>query len=190
MQNQNYFYKSNEQLVLQAKNKNYKALEELVKRVQRKVYTSFLYLTKSKENLPDLTQEALIKMIKGLPDLKNPKSFNAWLNHIVMNIFYDNMRKKQRKPETFSIEDDENFRQIPDKYIHPLEKAINSETDRKIHEEISGLPDNFRLVIILRELQGLTYEEIANITNTNINTVKSRIARAREKLQFSLRNYI
>ena len=100
------------------------------------------------------------------------------------------MRRKQRKPETYSIDDDENFSQIPDKYVHPLEKAIYSETDRKIHKEISELPEHFKIVIILRELQGLSYEEIANITNTNINTVKSRIARARERLQFSLRNYI
>ena len=190
MKNQKLFYQPLELLVQQAQQQDYKALEQLVKRVQKKIYTSFLYLNKSEENIADLTQEALIKMVNALPNLKSPKAFNSWLNHIILNIFYDSMRKKQKKPEIISIENENSYTQIPDKFVLPIEKAIFSEADKKIQKEIYNLPENFRIAIILRELQGLSYEEISVVTNTTIGTVKSRIARARERLQNSLKNYI
>ena len=176
-----------EVLIERAQNNDYRALEELIKLVQNKVYTTFLYLNKSEENISDMTQEALIKMIKALPSLKNPKAFNSWLNQIVVNIFYDEMRKKKKKPEHHPIE---HYMHIPDRIGLPVESAITSEADKKIQKEIYSLPEHFRIPIILRELQGLSYEEIANATKTNVGTVKSRIARAREKLQYSLKNYI
>lgn len=188
MKNSNF--KPLEALIQQAQNKNYQAIDDLIKRVQRKVYTTFYYLNKNNENIYDYTQEALIRMIKGLPNLKNPKAFNSWLNHIIVNIFYDEMRKKQKKPEIYSLENEKGITQIPDKFGLPLDKAMYSEIDRKIKNEIYKLPEHFRIVVILRELQGLSYEEIASATNTNIGTVKSRLARAREKLQITLKNYI
>lgn len=190
MHKQNLFYKSIEQLVKQAQNNNYKALEELIKRIQKKVYTTLLYLNKSEENIADLTQEVLIKIVKSLPSLKNTKAFNTWVNQIILNVFYDSKRQENKKPKTYSFENILHYHEIPDTLGLPIKKAIYSETDKKIRKEIYNLPDNFRIVIILRELQGLSYEEIANVTKTNINTVKSRIARAREKLQLSLKNYI
>lgn len=190
MRNNNLYCIPLEKLVFLAQRQDYKALENLVKRVQKKVYTTFLYLNKSEENISDYTQEALIKMVRGLPNLKTPKAFNSWLNHIILNIFYDEVRKKQRKPEIYSIENSIEYTQIPDKFTLPIDNAIYSEADKKIQSEIKNLPEHFRIPIILRELQGLSYEEIASATNTNIGTVKSRIARAREKLQYTLKNYI
>lgn len=189
---QTYRNLDQEKLVLLAQNNDYNALEELIKRVQKKVYTSFAYLKKDEENLSDLTQEALIKMAKGIPKLKSPKAFNSWLNQIIMNLFYDELRKKCKKPEICSMDscEDNTFFQIPDKLGLPVEKAMLSETDRIIKEKICTLPDNFKVAIVLRELQGLSYDEIAAATNTSVGTVKSRIARAREKLQCSLKNYI
>lgn len=190
MRNQDLYYKPLEQIVELAQKNNYKAQEELIKRVQKKIHTSFFYLNKSNENISDYTQETLIKMIKGLPNLKNPKAFKSWLNHIAINVFYDAVRKKQKIPETESIDNTKKYTQIPDKFTLPIDKAMYSETDKKIKHEIYKLPEHFRIVVILRELQGLSYDEIAIATNTNIGTVKSRLARAREKLQYSLKNYI
>lgn len=190
VRNNNLYYIPMEKLVSLAQNQDYKAIEQLIKRVQKKVYTTFLYLNKSEENISDYTQEALIKMVRGLPSLKTPKAFNSWLNHIIINIFYDEVRKKRRKPEIYSIENSFEWTQIPDKFSLPVDNAIYSEADKKIKNEIKNLPEHFKIPIILRELQGLSYDEIANVTHTNIGTVKSRIARAREKLQYSLKNYI
>ena len=185
------------ELVIEAKKNNYKALEELVKREQKNVFATFSYLNKKQDNVADLTQEALLKMAKNIGSLKNPKTFKSWLNQIVTHLFYDDLRKKQRRPICTSLEcgthdnPEKPFHtEIPDKKCIPIEKCMSHELDNLIKSEIRNLPDNFRIPIILRELQGLTYEEIANATHTNVGTVKSRIARARGKLQENLKEYI
>lgn len=183
-----------EELVILSQKSDYKALEELIRREQRNIFAAFTYLSRKRENVADLTQEALVRMAKGLANLKNPKTFKSWLNQIVTNLFYDELRKSTRRPQLVSIEsdNDENsfHTQIPDYRHRPAEKAMSVELDKMVKDEIRNLPEHFRIAIILRELQGLTYDEIAAATHTNVGTVKSRIARAREKLQEVLKHYI
>jgi RNA polymerase sigma-70 factor (ECF subfamily) len=142
----------------------------------------------------DLTQEILLKVARNISSLKNPKCFKGWLNHIVSNAFYDEKRKEKRHPETIPVDftcPNINLGiQIEFKENRPVEKCINSECERQIKTAIRGLPETFRLAIILREFQGLSYEQIANTTNSSIGTVKSRISRARMKLQEVLKNYL
>lgn len=183
-----------DELVMLSQKSDYKALEELIKREQKNIFATFTYLNKKRENVADLTQEALVRMAKGLINLRNPKTFRSWLNQIVTNLFYDELRKTMRKPQLVSIDNSSDegsyYHEIPDYRHKPAEKAMSVELDEMIKNEIKLLPDHFRIAIILRELQGLSYEEIANATHTTIGTVKSRIARAREKLQDGLKNYI
>ena len=185
-------------LIQMAQEDNYDALEELIKREQKNVYTSFCYLGASKENISDLTQEALFRMSKNIKNLKNPKLFKSWLGQIVSNLFYDELRKKQRTLDSVSIdsywlnneENDDCVLHICDTKHKPDDKTLGNELSDIIKETICSLPEHFRLVIILRELQGLSYEEIAKITQTNVGTVKSRISRARNKMQETLRPYL
>lgn len=185
-------------LICTAQSDDYDALEELIKREQKNVYASFCYLGADKECVSDLTQEALFRMSKNIKTLKNPKLFKSWLGQIVSNLFYDELRKKQRTPDTLSIDtywhnDEENENcvlNICDNTLKPDDKTLGRELTDLIKETICALPANFRLVIILRELQGLSYEEIAEITKTNVGTVKSRIARARSKMQEYLKPYL
>lgn len=183
-----------EELVILSQKSDYRALEELIRREQRNIFAAFTYLSKKRENVADLTQEALVRMAKGLANLKNPKTFKSWLNQIITNLFYDELRKSTRRPQLVSIEsdhDEDSFHtQIPDYRHRPAEKAMSVELDKMVKDEIRNLPEHFRIAIILRELQGLTYDEIAAATHTNVGTVKSRIARAREKLQEVLKHYI
>ncbi|MFA7658363.1 MAG: sigma-70 family RNA polymerase sigma factor [Candidatus Gastranaerophilaceae bacterium] len=183
-----------EELVILSQKSDYRALEELIKREQRNIFATFAYLSKKRENVADLTQEALMRMARGLVNLKNPKTFKSWLNQIITNLFYDELRKSTRKPQLVSIDDGQEsghyYTQIPDYRHKPAEKAMSLELDKTIKNEIQSLPEHFRIAIILRELQGLSYEEIASATHTSIGTVKSRIARARGKLQDGLKNYI
>ena len=79
---------------------------------------------------------------------------------------------------------------MPDKKCKPNEKCLSIELEQMIRKAILELPEQFRIAIILRELQGLSYDEIAEATNSSIGTVKSRIARARNKLQDGLKTYI
>ena len=185
-------------LICESQINNYDALEELIRREQKNVYASFCYLGAAKENISDLTQEALFRMSKNIKNLKNPKLFKSWIGQIVTHLFYDELRKKQRLPDSVSIDsywlNDDNEENctlnICDNRLKPDEKTIGQELTDIIKEMICALPENFRVVIILRELQGLSYEEIANITKTNVGTVKSRIARARSKLQECLKPYV
>lgn len=185
-------------LICASQKTDYEALEELIKREQKSIYISFCYLGANQECVSDLTQEALFRMSKNIKNLKNPKLFKSWLGQIVTHIFYDELRKKQKAPEAVSIdsywlndENDENCAlNICDNRLKPDEKTIGKELTDIIKELICALPENFRIVIILRELQGLSYEEIANITQTSVGTVKSRISRARNKLQECLKPYV
>ncbi len=183
-----------EELVILSQKSDYRALEELIKREQRNIFATFAYLSKKRENIADLTQEALMRMARGLVNLKNPKTFKSWLNQIVTNLFYDELRKTTRRPQVISIDAESEetgyYTQIPDKRHKPAEKAMSVELDNVIKNEIKNLPEHFRIAIVLRELQGLSYDEIALATHTTIGTVKSRIARARVKLQDGLKNYI
>lgn len=186
-----------EELVVLSQQRDYRALEELIKREQKNVFATFSYLSKKRENVSDLTQEALLRMARGIGNLKNVKTFKSWLNHIVTNLFYDELRKSTRRPQTVSMDEEyhdnpinPSHTQIPDKKCKPMEKCMSTELDQLIKDEIQNLPEHFRIAIILRELQGLSYEEIAEATHTNVGTVKSRIARARTKLQDGLKNYI
>lgn len=180
-----------EELVVLSQQNDYKALEELIKREQKNVFAAFTYLSQKKENVSDLTQEALFRVAKNIHTLKNPKLFKSWLNQIITNLFYDELRKTQRHKEVVSLDDeDTNALQLPDKKCKPPEKCISSELEKIIKNAIQSLPDQFRIAIVLREFQGLSYEEIAEATHSSIGTVKSRIARARGKLQEDLKAYI
>ena len=184
-----------EKLVVLAQQNDFKALEELIRREQKNVFAAFSYLCKKREEVSDLTQEALLRVAKNIQNLKNPKLFKSWLNQIITNLFYDELRKSQRKLDTVSLDDDsEDYApikfQLLDKKCKPHEKCISSELEKIIKNAILELPEQFRIAIILRELQGLSYEEIAKATHSSIGTVKSRIARARGKLQEDLKAYI
>ena len=188
---QNYKKMSLEELIILAQKNDIRALEELIRKEQRNIFTTFSYLTKKRETVADLTQEALLKVAKNIQSLKKPAAFHCWVNHIVTNIFYDELRKKERKPECISMDEkEETYSCIPDKHCRPNEKCLSLELEKMIKSAILDLPEHFRIAIILRELEGLSYEQIAEATDTTVGTVKSRISRARCRLQEGLKSYI
>ena len=192
---QNYKNMDLKELILQAQQTDYSAIEELIKREEKNVYASFCYLGADKDIISDLTQEALFRMSKNIKQLKSPGCFKSWLGQIITHLFYDTLRTKEKHPipvsiDTYWNDEDDSELNICDTHLKPDETAANKELTDIIKEFICALPEHFRIVIILRELQGLSYEEIAEITETNVGTVKSRIARARNKLQECLKPYI
>lgn len=186
-----------EKLVTLAQQKDLKALEEIIKREQKHVYITFMYLCKDAEKVSDLTQEALFKMANNISDLRKPKTFKSWLNHIVMNLFYDDLRRCAKSNNTVSFDKTTNddyasnpALEIQDKHAKPLENCLSCELETIVKNEILNLPEHFRVPIVLREFHGFSYDEIARSTQTNVGTVKSRIARARIKLKENLKSYI
>ncbi len=176
------------------------ALEELVIRHQKTVYVALYQLAPERNDIADLSQEVLLRMCRSIKSIRNPKTFKYWLNRIITNLFYDELRKSPRRVQTVSMDavlnDDNNdgagqaTKDIPDSSARPDNLILNTELDQKIKDAISELPEQFRTIVVLREIQGLSYEEIASLTHANLGTVKSRLARARLKLQEMLKPYM
>lgn len=176
-------------LIISAQNGDIKALEELLRRIQKNIFGMFSYMTDRRQDVADLTQEVLLKTAKSLSSLKEPKCFKSWLNHIVTNTYYDYMRKNSSQ-KNIDIDNDK-LLEIKDRIgCEPGEKCLFSEMDKLIKAALLSLPDNLRIVILLREYEGLSYEDISKITKTTLGTVKSRISRARLKLQEQLKEFI
>lgn len=175
------------------------ALEELVSRYQKSVFVALYQLAPDRNDISDLAQDVLLRMCRSIKSLRNPKTFKYWLNRIITNLFYDELRKSPRRLHTISMdapvyEDEQDTKamthDIPDFKEVPEKKLLSTELDKKIQEAIAHLPEQFRTIIVLREIQGLSYEEIASLTHSNLGTVKSRLARARLKLQETLKPYL
>lgn len=175
-------------LIILSQQGDIKALEELIRKTQREVYAIFSHLTESKNDIADLTQEVLLKMAKKIYQLNEPKKFKSWLNQIITNTFYDYTKKN---PIAFSEIDEEKLNEIKDKIgCEPGEKCFFSEIEKLIRVALMTLPKDLRITLVLREYEGLSYEDISRITNTTLGTVKSRISRARFKLQEELKDFI
>ena len=188
MSKSNYKKADINSLILLAQKGEIKALEELIRRIQKHVYAMFLHLLNKKDDVSDLTQETLLKIAKSITQLKDPTNFKSWLNQIVTNQFYDYTRKN---PETLVELEEEKLNEIKDKIgCEPGEKCIFSELEKLVRTALMTLPKDLRICLVLREYEGLSYQDIAKITNTAIGTVKSRISRARLKLQKELKEFI
>jgi len=167
------------------------ALERLIKEEQNNIYAMIYYLKKDEDEISDIMQDILIKLSKKIPQLMNPNNFKTWLNQIIINSYYDYLRKNKRKPDsvTLNSDDDSTPFEIPDYSENPQNKVLNNELDYVIKTSIENLPMHYKIPITLREIQGLSYDEISAITKTTIGTVKSRIARARNIIKNEINKY-
>ena len=176
-------------LIEMAQKDNFDALEELLRRIQKDVFGIFTHICQKREIASDLTQETLVKIAKNIEKLHDTKTFKTWSNRIALNVFYDFVRKDTRHEKPVSLDDMEQT-EIEDKKEEPMEKCMASELGCMIKNSILSLPINSRVAIVLREFEGMSYDDIANLTHTSIGTVKSRISRARMRLQEELSEYL
>lgn len=144
----------------------------------------------------DLAQEVWIRVYRNIKRLNDPIKFRGWLSRIATNLFYDELRKRKRVSSPLSLdaprnmEDGEMDWEIAGDNPSPEEELTTREFYEQLQEAIAELPEAFRTTIVLREIEGMPYEEIAEITGVSLGTVKSRIARARSRLQSQLQNYL
>jgi RNA polymerase sigma-70 factor (ECF subfamily) len=193
-----YGGKTDAELIVLCQKKDSRAFEELIKRHQRTVYALLYRLAPDWNDTADLAQEVFIRMWRSIGNLRNPSAFRSWLSQIVTNLFYDELRKRPRQLPTISMDEpldseegnDATTRDIRDKSAGPDELCQRNELTEIVRQAMVRLPEQFRTAIILREFEGLSYEEIALITHTEIGTVKSRIARARAKIQEMVSPYL
>lgn len=174
-------------LIKKCKRGNIDAFEELIENYEKTVFNIALKMVKNPDDAMDVSQEALIKVYKSISSFNFQSAFSTWLYKVVVNTCLDFLRKK--KSNTYSIdvpietEDGEIKREIKDNINSPETLLDKQLTKELIHNSINKLDDIHKTVIILRDIQGFTYEEIAQILDCSLGTVKSRISRARKNLK-------
>ncbi len=190
---------SNSELILvcqQGKQPDRVAFAELLRRHQSYVDKILYNLASDWTDRADLAQEIWIKVYKYLKRLHEPNKFKAWLSRIATNVFYDQLRKRKKEKNTYSLDaffltdEGDISLDLPSNEPLPQDRLNTNEFYDFLQMAISTLPESFRVTILLREIQELNYEEIADITGVSIGTVKSRIARARQRLQVILKPYL
>lgn len=177
-------------LILNAKFNDKKALDEVLKKEKHNIYTTLLYLKVKTEDIDDIAQNILFKLSSKIKQLKDANNFKTWLNQIIINTYYDYLRKQKNK-SNLNLEaiSDDAIVEIPDYTTNPQDYILKNELDFVIKTSIENLPIHYKIPITLREIQGLSYDEISNITKLSVGTVKSRIARARERIKNDIEKY-
>lgn len=162
------------------------AFEELVRAHEKTVYNLALRMTGNPQDAEDMAQEAFLKAYRSLPEFRGESKFSVWLYRIVSNVCLDHLRKQSRRPSSsLTMEDDDGEEQqfdVPDESASP-EKLLEQKLTREaVQRGLNQLPDEQRQILLLRELRGLSYEEIGEALGLEAGTVKSRIFRARKRL--------
>lgn len=172
------------------------AFAELLRRHQSHVERVLYHLAPDWQDRSDLVQEVWIRVYRHIKRLQEPMKFRGWLSRIATNLFYDELRKRKRNRHPLSldarltVEDGEMDWEIASEMPGPDEALTTREFYDQLRAAVADLPEVFRMTIVLREIQGMAYEEIAEITGVSLGTVKSRIARARLRLQSQLQGYL
>lgn len=172
------------------------AFAELMRRHQPYVDRVLYHLAPDWHDRHDLAQEIWIRAYRHISRLQEPVKFRSWLGRIATNLFYDELRKRKRYRQPLSLDapiqvrDNEVEWELPSDHPSPQDHLTTQEFYEQLHQAVSDLPEAFRQTILLREIQGLAYEEIAELTGVSLGTVKSRIARARARLQATLKPYL
>lgn len=168
------------ELVARIKEGDMDAFREIVEMYRDRIYSLAFYMTGNYTDADDITQEAFIKAYRGLSEFRGESSIYTWLHRITVNLCIDRVRKlKARKEVSLSGI-------IPSRVEEPYREAERSELRRIIEIALSELPEKLRVILIMYEIQGLSYEEIASILGCPIGTVRSRLHKARNSLREKL----
>ena len=162
------------------------AFEKLVLEYEKSVYAITQRMTGNAEDAADMTQETFIKAYNSLSSFRGDSKFSVWLYRIATNVCLDFLRSRSRKPTvSLSVEDDDGEEvelDIADESQSPERLLERGLTRDAVRRGLNALSPEYRQILLLREIQGLSYEEIADVLTLEVGTVKSRIFRARKRL--------
>lgn len=177
---------SDEELVEKIKKGDIDAYEEIIKKYENKVCGIIYHMIKNQNDVEDLAQEVFIKVYKNLSKFKGDSSLYTWIYKITVNLCLDEVKKRKNiiyLDEKLEVEDGELERELPSSDKTQVELYEEKELKEKLHKCIGKLPEKQRVMIVLRDIKGFSYEEISEITSVKLGTVKSQINRARLKLK-------
>lgn len=186
--------KSNELwLIEQSRQGNVDAFEELIEDYKKVAYNIALRVLRNVEDAEDASQEALIKVFKNIQNFNMQSTFKVWMYRIVVNTCIDFKRKKNINAisidETIDLGGNGQIhREIADESSNPDTLIERNFNNKLINDAVNRLDDDYKTIIILRDIQGFSYSEISEILTCNLGTVKSRLNRARRNLKDILEN--
>ena len=180
------------ELVARVQRGDKRAYDLLVLKYQRKIMRLLSRMIREPSEAEDVAQEAFIKAYRALPQFRGDSAFYTWLYRIAINTARNWQASSQRRPMSSSIvsnEDDETFDQIDNltDISTPESVLASRQVISTVNEAIDALPEELRTAIVLREIEGMSYEDIAQAMGCPIGTVRSRIFRAREAIAAQLR---
>lgn len=176
------------ELIDRAKKGDVNAFEQLIEGCQKKVFNIAFRMLGNIDDASELSQEVFLKAYKSIKNFKGDSLFNTWIYKVTTNTCLDELRKRKNK-KVVSLDEDIEFagneikRQIRDNSPGPEVAVENNELKRVVGDSISMLSEEYKTVIVLRDIHGFSYEEISRIIKCPEGTVKSRISRARQALK-------
>lgn len=159
------------------------AFAELVRTYENKAYHLALRMCGNAEDASDIAQDAFLAAWRGLPSFRGEAGFSTWLYRLVSNAAIDHLRRTKHQRANISLDDEELNLDAPDDSPTPQEAAESADLRNAVAKGLRELSDDHRTVLVMREVQELSYEEIAEALVLDLGTVKSRISRARTALR-------
>lgn len=159
------------------------AFEELVRLYEKRVLALTQRMCRNQEDAAEAAQEAFLAAWQGLKNFRGDSSFSTWLYRLASNACVDLLRREGKRQAAVSLDDGELNLDVPSPLSSPQEEAERRELREQIEEGLRALPPEYRAVLVLREMQQLRYDEIAQALALDVGTVKSRISRGRKKLR-------
>ena len=175
------------QLVERVKRGDKRAFDMLVLKYQHKIVGLVSRYLRDQDEILDVTQEAFIKAYRALPRFRGDSAFYTWLYRIAINTAKNHLVSKSRRPPDTDIDIDEGEFQNNSAVLRDIENPENSlatdQLEAVVFKAIDDLPEELKVAVTLREFEGLSYEEIAQVMECPVGTVRSRIFRAREAIE-------
>jgi RNA polymerase sigma-70 factor (ECF subfamily) len=183
------------ELIKKARQGDLAAYDDLVRRYQQRIYATIYHMTSNHEDANDLAQETFIKAYQALKSFKGGSSFYTWVYRIAVNKTINFLKQRKNRVQMSLNDLDFNAEHDPDMVAlvsenTPRRQAGLTELQEKLNEAMQKLSEVHRLVVTLHDVQGLPHEEIAQIMDCNVGTVRSRLFYARQQLQGYLVDYL
>lgn len=174
------------ELIARLQKRDEAAFEELIRQYEKKVYTLCFRMCGNSEDAEEAAQDAFLALWRGIDRFRQESSLSTWIYRLATNACIDTLRRRKKQSGSVSLDDEELFVDAVDTSPQPQETVEHRETQKLLQEGLSALPEEYRKVLILREIEGLSYTEIAESASIELGTVKSRISRGR----LLLRNFL